>query len=100
MPISDSLTLWNSVRRECGLDDVRPHDRRHTYGSQAVMPGVPLPVVVRHLCHSNVTMTLLYVHVAEKEVQVAAEWIGAKVSECLRLLDHRTRHLPIYPTRA
>ena len=83
MPISDSLTLWNSVRRECGFEDVRLHDLRHTYGSQAVMQGVPLPVVARLLGHSKVTMTLRYAHVADREVEAAAERVGARMSELL-----------------
>ena len=86
-PISDSLSLWNIVRRECGLEDVRLHDLRHTYGSQAVMQGLPLPVVARLLGHSKVTMTLRYAHAGDREVQAAAERIGARISECLGCAD-------------
>lgn len=82
-PISGSLCLWSSVRRECGLEDVRLHDLRHTYGSQAVMQGVPLPVVARLLGHRKVTMTLRYTHVADREVEAAAERIGVRISVLL-----------------
>lgn len=85
--ISDSLSLWNVLRRECGLEDVRLHDLRHTYGSQAVMQGLPLPVVARLLGHSKVTMTLRYTHADDREVQMAAERIGTKISKCLGSLE-------------
>jgi len=82
-PISDNLSLWNVVRRECGIEDVRLHDLRHTYGSQAVMQGVPLPVVARLLGHSKVSMTLRYSHAADRDVEAAAERIGARISNLL-----------------
>ncbi len=82
-PISDSLSLWNVVRRECEFEDVRLHDLRHTYGSQAVMQGLPLPVVAKLLGHSKVTMTLRYAHAGDREAQAAAERVGARISELL-----------------
>ena len=84
-PISDDLTLWTSVRREAGIEDVRLHDLRHTYASQAVMQGLPLPVVARLLGHREVTMTLRYAHASDWEVAAAAERIGATLSERLGL---------------
>ena len=86
-PISDGLPLWYAVRREAGIEDVRLHDLRHTYGSRAVMEGVPLPVVAQLLGHSQVTMTLRYAHTCDREIESAAERIGAKISECLGLPD-------------
>ena len=82
-PISDSLTLWTSVRREAGIEDVRLHDLRHTYASQAVMQGAPLPVVARLLGHRKVTMTLRYAHTDDREIAAAAERIGTTISEWL-----------------
>ena len=86
-PISDNLPLWYEVRREAGIEDVRLHDLRHNYASQAVMQGVPLPVVAQLLGHSKVTMTLWYAHACNGEIEEAAERIGAKISECLGLSD-------------
>ncbi len=79
-PVSDNLPLWYEVRREAGLGDVRLHDLRHTYGSQAVMQGIPLPVVARLLGHSQVSMTLLYAHCCDREVEAAAERTGTMIS--------------------
>ena len=82
-PLSDDLPLWYGVRREAGIEDVRLHDLRHTYGSQAVMQGVPLPVVAQLLGHSKVTMTLRYAHTGDKEIEAAAERIGVRILEYL-----------------
>ena len=79
-PISDDLPLWYEVRREAGIDDVRLHDLRHTHGSQAVMQGVPLPVVARLPGHSQVFMALRYAHCCDREVEAAAERIGTMIS--------------------
>ena len=79
-PRSHYLQLWDSVRREAALEDVRLHDLRHNLASHAVMIGVPIPVVSRLLGHSSERMTLRYVHLADKEIQAAAERIGAAMA--------------------
>ena len=90
-PISDNLPLWYAVRRGAGIEDVRIHDLRHNFGTQAVMQGVPLPVVAQLLGHSEVTMTLRYAHTGDREIEAAAERVGARISECLGITD-RTVH--------
>ena len=80
---SGNLALWNKVKMRAGLEDVRLHDLRHTFASHAVMQGVPLPVVARLLGHRNVRMTLRYAHVADRDVEAAAERIGAAISALL-----------------
>ena len=40
------------------------------------MNGVPVPVVSRLLGHSNTRMTLRYAHLADREIEAAAERIG------------------------
>lgn len=82
-PLSGNLPLWHEVRREIGIEDVRLHDLRHSYASQCVIEGVPLPVVSRLLGHRNSVMTLRYVHAADKDVEAAAERVGARISELL-----------------
>ena len=82
-PIHDNLPLWYRIRREAGLDDVRLHDLRHTYASQAVMQGTPLPVVAKLLGHRHSTMTLRYAHTGDAETATAAERIGVVISGLL-----------------
>ena len=82
-PFGKNLELWSRVRERAGLEGVRLHDMRHTYASQAVMKGIPLPVVARLLGHSQVRMTMRYAHVGDREVVAAAERIGEAISQAL-----------------
>ncbi len=78
-PQCRGLPLWYRARREAGIEDVRLHDLRHTVASQAALNGVPLPVVARLLGHSNVSMTMRYAHVGDREIEAAAERVGRAV---------------------
>ncbi len=78
------LSLWNLVRRRANLTDVRLHDCRHTFASQAALNGVPLPVVARLLGHRHATMTLRYAHVRDSDIEAAAERVGVAVHALLQ----------------
>lgn len=78
-PRGVQLKLWDRVRRDVGIEDVRLHDLRHTHASHAVMSGVPVPVVSRMLGHSNVRMTLRYAHLGDREIEAAAERVGQSI---------------------
>ena len=82
-PRCPDLALWDRVRKEAGIEDVRLHDLRHTHASHAVMNGVPVPVVSRLLGHSNVQMTLRYAHLGDREIEDAAERIGAAIAQVM-----------------
>ena len=82
-PRTPDLRLWYRIRREVGIEDVRLHDLRHTMASHAVMNGVPVPVVSRLLGHSNVQMTLRYTHLADRDIEAAAERIGRAMAQVM-----------------
>ena len=84
-PHAPHLPLWDRVRKEAGIEDVRLHDLRHTMASHAVMNGVPVPVVSRLLGHSNVRMTLRYAHLADRDIEAAAERVGAAMARAMAL---------------
>ncbi len=84
MPISRSMRLWFTLRERAGIKDVRLHDLRHNFASQAVLNGAPLPTVARLLGHRQVSMTLRYAHVADREVEAAAERIGEAITSICR----------------
>ncbi len=79
--------LWRLTKKQAGIEDVRLHDLRHSVASQAVLNGVPLPVVARMLGHSQVSMTLRYAHVAEKEVEAAAQRVGRVIADLCGISD-------------
>ena len=72
--------FWHMARERAGLADARLHDLRHTHASQAVMMGVPLPVVSKLLGHGHASMTLRYAHVADRELEAAAERVGRAIA--------------------
>ena len=80
--------LWRIVRKQAGIEDVRLHDLRHSVASQAVLEGIPLPVVARLLGHSQVSMTLRYAHVAEREVEATAERVGRVIANLCGISGH------------
>ena len=82
-PRGHELSLWYRVRRKAGIEDVRLHDLRHTLASHAVMNGVPVPVVSRMLGHANVQMTMRYAHLADRDIEAAAERIGAAMARVM-----------------
>lgn len=82
-PLHGNLALWHDIRHETGIEDVRLHDLRHSYASQCVIEGVPLPVVSRLLGHRDPAMTLRYAHVSDPDVEAAAERVGARISGLL-----------------
>lgn len=75
-PVTGYPSLWSLVRKRAGIADVRLHDLRHTYASHAVLNGIPLPTVAKLLGHRQLSMTLRYAHVADREVEAAAERVG------------------------
>ncbi len=73
---------WRRIRKAAGLEDVRIHDLRHTYASNAIMAGLPVPVLGKILGHTQIQTTMRYVHLADKPVRDAAN----KVSKGLGVL--------------
>ena len=88
------LDLWKRVRKLAGIEDVRLHDLRHTFASQAAMQGIPLPVVARLLGHAQVQMTLRYAHVSDRDVEAAAERIGGVMSGIMDRSPARSEFAP------
>ena len=82
-PLFDITGFWVALRRKINLKDVRMHDLRHSFASQAVRQGVALPVISKLLGHSSLSMTMRYVHVSDADVEAAAERIGGRIHEML-----------------
>lgn len=75
---------WRKIRIRAGIPDVRIHDLRHSFASEAVRSGIPLPVVSKLLGHSNIQMTMRYAHVSNADVEKAVERIGANIDLMFR----------------
>ena len=82
-PCTRDVSLWFRARKEAGIEDVRLHDLRHTVASQAVARGIAVPAVARMLGHVDPTMTLRYAHIADRDVEAAAERIGRAIQDAM-----------------
>ena len=49
--------VWQVVRTQAGLADVRMHDLRHSFASRALALGKTLPVIGKLLGHSEIETT-------------------------------------------
>ena len=76
---------WYGLRVRAGFPDVRLHDLRHSFASEAVRLSVPLPIVSKLLGHSTIKMTMRYVHTSNAEVEAAAERIAERISSLITL---------------
>lgn len=71
--------LWNKLRTELGLRDVRLHDLRHSFASFLVNAGCSLYEVQRCLGHHDPKMTMRYAHLASQALVEAANMVGKSV---------------------
>jgi integrase len=66
--------VWANATREAGLDDITPHDLRHTAASLAVSAGANVKVVQRMLGHASAAMTLdVYAGLFQTDLDSVAE---------------------------
>jgi integrase len=77
--ISDLQKPWRRIRKRAVLPDVRIHDLRHTYASNAVMQGLSLPMVGKLLGHTQIQTTMRYAHLADDHVREAARKVSAEL---------------------
>ena len=70
-----------------GLDDVRLHDCRHSFASQALALGEGLPVTTRLLGHKTLMTTVKYAHLARNTERASAAKVGDSFGNDLLSLD-------------
>ncbi len=56
-----------------GIEDLTPHDMRHTYASQLAMAGVDLGTIKELLGHKSLEMTMRYSHLSPSHKRAAVE---------------------------
>lgn len=70
---------WARVKAAASLEDVRPHDLRHSFASIAVSGGMSLPMIGALLGHTQAQTTARYAHLASDPLKAAAGTVGAKI---------------------
>ena len=82
-PQKDVKGAWLTIRKRAGLEDVRLHDLRHTFASEAARQGYPLPVIARLLGHGRVESSLRYTHGTDQAAIEGVQAIGEQLDELL-----------------
>lgn len=85
---------WKRICEAAELGHVRIHDLRHTFASNAVMQGLPLPVVARLLGHTQIQTTMRYAHLADEHLQDAAGRVGRSLATSLVAASTSNGHNP------
>lgn len=93
--ITDLQHPWRRIRDKAGLTDVRIHDLRHTYASNAVSSGMAIQMVGKLLGHSQIQTTMRYAHLADDPVRHAAEENAARLNDALGHLNTDISHLRV-----
>jgi integrase len=60
-PMSGHQKVWRAIRKTAGLEDVRIHDLRHTFGSWAHRNGLGLKAVADLLGHKQLSTSERYI---------------------------------------
>ena len=81
--LTDLQKPWRRVRKAAELEDVRIHDLRHTFASEAVMGGESLPMVGRILGHTQAQTTARYAHLADDPLQRASDRVAISLKKAI-----------------
>ncbi|MEN5278805.1 site-specific integrase [Brucella sp. TWI432] len=68
--------IWDDIRSEADLRDLRIHDLRHNFASMAVSSGKSLYLVGKLLGHSQSQTTQRYAHLAPDPIREAANSVS------------------------
>ena len=72
--------IWQRIRREAELEDVRLHDLRHNFASAAISSGLSLPIVGKLLGHKSLDATKRYAHLADEVLKEGSLAVGRQFS--------------------
>lgn len=83
-PIGSLDVPWRRIRKHVGLPaDIRLHDLRHTYASQAIMTGETLSMAGQLLGHRRPRTTEIYAHLDAEHLADAADRVSQSIADWL-----------------
>jgi len=92
--------VWQRLREEAGIPDVRLHDLRHTAASYMVSSGQSLFAVQQVLRHADSKTTLIYSHLSNTALQEAADTVAKKIADAMSAEPKTADVVPIKPRAA
>lgn len=82
-PIAAVPRIWDRIRREAGLEDVRLHDLRHSFASVGAATGSSLVIIGALLGHRDAKTTARYAHLADAPVRHAADQVSSLIGDAM-----------------
>ncbi len=71
-PFSGLHDVWESIRKDAGIPDVRIHDLRRSFGSFAAQQGFGLLAIGKILGHADPKTTQIYAHLTDEGIRSVA----------------------------
>lgn len=68
-PMTTLRELFRYHRKRSGIEAANPHRFRHTFAVDMAREGMPIPILMRLLGHTNIEMTMRYVNLSAEDVR-------------------------------
>lgn len=81
VPEKAAYDRWRKVCAACGIEGVRWHDLRHTFGSRLALAGVPVTVLMKLMGHSNLATSQVYLHSTADDATAAIAALAGREVE-------------------
>jgi integrase len=102
-PLESVRRVWDAVRFEAKLEDVRFHDLRHSFASSLAEQGESLLLIGSLLGHKDASTTQRYAHLVDDRRRVAADTTSSRLADALGLATEKSNEKTTvlqFPVRA
>jgi integrase len=76
--------VWERIRNNADLGDVRLHDLRHSFASVGAGAGLSLPIIGKMLGHSRAETTQRYAHLADDPLREATDGVSKQIAASMK----------------
>ena len=76
--------VWERIRENANLNDVRIHDLRHSFASVGAGAGLSLPIIGKMLGHSRAETTQRYAHLADDPLREATDGVSKQIAASMK----------------
>jgi integrase len=87
-PVSGIHHVWQRIRKAADLDDLRIHDLRHSFASNAAAGGLSLVAIGALLGHKSAQTTQRYIDWADDPLRDASSRVASRISAAMGSTAH------------